>query len=101
MVVWQYHQMGRLWLVDGTSIVCLPVRVKDSALNYTNNGVFKNYSDHAEIATYFRVPQRFRQHLTLVVIRLSPDSQLRLSAPCQKCSRFLKQRGVRVIYSED
>ncbi len=53
-------------------------------------------SIHAEVATYYSVPSRFRNNVNLLVIR----SGLRYSKPCPKCQEFAAKKKVTIYYSD-
>jgi hypothetical protein len=60
----------------------------------------EGYAFHAEVSTYFQIPKRFRKDLILLVIRVKGDC-LRNSKPCKKCQTFLRNKNIRVYYSDE
>lgn len=57
-------------------------------------------SFHAEVATYYRIPKRFRKDLILLVVR-SKGNNLKNSKPCANCQTFIRNKNIRVYYSDD
>jgi hypothetical protein len=75
---------------------------KNTGKNDTSWKNFKQtrtFSYHAEMSAYYRTPRKFRNHITLLVIRIDTEGNLCSSKPCENCQRLLKNKKIKVVYS--
>ena len=69
------------------------------------HNAYKNdkYSIHAEVSAINNLKKNCRQKfntksITMVVIRVNGQDDLRLSKPCENCSNIIKRNNIKLVY---
>lgn len=63
--------------------------------------IFGFYSVHAEYAAMKKIRRKKAASLSIIVVRLGPRGTFLESTPCPKCSKLLKDFGIKKIFASN
>ena len=89
----------------GAVVICPKGKIIGSGYNRTPTGWSNGLSCHAEMDAMSALRGRGRfgggcrhDQMTLMVVRVGPDGELKLSEPCQHCKESIAELGIKKIF---